>query len=39
MGMINYFSGKLHIYTQFGGVNTSDNKKITQCFGFHIRKR
>lgn len=37
MGLINYFSVKLHIYTQIGGVNTSDNKKITQCFGLYIR--
>jgi hypothetical protein len=35
--LINYFSGKLHLYTQFGGVNTNDNKEITQSFGLYIR--
>jgi len=35
--MNNCFRQKLGFHTQNGGITQSDNRDITQSFGFHVR--
>ncbi len=34
---MNYFRKKLGLHLQFGSITQTDNRDITQSYGFHVR--